>query len=256
MQDMRGNVALITGGTTGIGLHIAGAFLQAGAAVALNGRNRRRGEEALRKLGHPAASFVAGDCADPAEARRVVEQAVAAHGRLTTLVTSGGAADLKPGLFHEVDDSAFVDVYRFQFLNRVYPIRAALPHLKDGGGSVLIISTDAGRTATVGETFHGAIGAAKIMLTKTLAREFARWRIRVNCMALTLTAGTESFDEAMARNDWVTHLYEKAMKRFPFGAPPTADEVARVALFFASDQSAQVTGQTLSVNGGLSYGGW
>ena len=93
-------------------------------------------------------------------------------------------------------------------------------------------------------------------LTKTLAREFARWNIRVNGLALTITSGTDAFDAAMARDDWVTQLFKKAVSRFPSGKPPTAEEVARVAVFLASDQSAQLTGQTLSVNGGLSYAGW
>lgn len=185
-------------------------------------------------------------------AQRVVD----IHGRLTILVASGGAADIAPGLFSELVDDDFISVYRTQFLNRVYPIKAALPHMQKHGGSVIIIGTDAGRYATVGETLHGGLGAAKIMLTKTLAREFSRWNIRVNSLALTITGGTEAFEEAMARGDWVTDLFSKAIGRFPRGRPPSAEEVARVALFLASDQSAQVTGQTISVNGGLSFGGW
>ena len=100
------------------------------------------------------------------------------------------------------------------------------------------------------------MGAAKIMLTKTLAREFGRWKIRVNCLALTVTSGTEAFDAVLEKDAWAKDLFIKALKRFPFGRPPNAEEVARAALFFVSDESAQVTGQTLSVNGGLSFGGW
>lgn len=256
MQEMQGRVTLITGGTTGIGLSMAMTLLAAGSTVVLNGRSEERGRDALAKLDNASAFFVAGDCSDADGARRVVEEAVRRAGSVTALVTSGGAAEPRPGLFHEVADSAFVDVYRAQFLNRVFPIRAALPYMRETGGSIVIVGTDAGRSATVGESFHGAMGAAKIMLTKTLAREFARWKIRVNCLALTLTAGTESFEAAMTKNDWVTRLYEKALKRFPFGAPPNAEEVASVALFLLSDRSSQVTGQTVSVNGGLSFGGW
>lgn len=256
MNSMLRNVALITGGTAGIGLEIAKAFLAAGATVVVNGRSEERGAAAVRALGDPRASFEAGDCSDAEQARRVAERVAAVHGCITTLVVSGGAAALPPALFCDLADDAFISVFQNQYLNRVFPIRAALPHMQTAGGSILIIGTDAGRYATVGEALHGGMGAAKIMLTKTLAREFARWNIRVNCLALTITSGTESFDAVFEKDAWVRDLFSKALKRFPFGRPPTAEEVARAALFFASDESAQITGQTLSINGGLSFGGW
>jgi len=253
---LAGKVALIFGGTAGIGRAVARAFLDAGATVVINGRDPARGADALQRLSNPRASFEAGDGASPAEAREVVRRTVAAHGPIGILVASGGAAETSPALFEQLPDDAFEATYRTQFLNRVFPIRAALPAMKERGGSIIIIGTDAGRHATVGESLHGGLGAAKIMLTKTLAREFARWHIRVNGLALTVTAGTEAFDTAMARGDWVTDLFSKAVARFPAKRPPEAAEVAGVALFLASDLSAQVTGQTISVNGGLSFGGW
>ncbi len=254
--DLTGQVAWVTGGTAGVGLAIARALLSAGAQVVVSGRDGARGQLALERLAHPGASLVVGDAADAQQARAMAQQVIALHGRLDIVVASGGAVDEKPGLFHEVSDAHFTQVYRHQFLNRVFPVRAALPHLRERGGCVLLIGTDAGRHATVGETLHGSLGAATIMLTKTLAREFSRWDIRVNGLALTLTAGTEAFDKVMGRGDWLTALYEKAVRRFPRGRPPLADEVAQAALFLVSAQSSQVTGQTISVNGGLSFGGW
>jgi 2-hydroxycyclohexanecarboxyl-CoA dehydrogenase len=224
--------------------------------VVVNGRDPERGAAALEKLGHARASFEAGDCSVAQQARDVVARVADRHGRLTVLVASGGAADSSPGLFSDLPDELFTMVYQSQFLNRVFPIKAALPMLKKQGGSVIIVGTDAGRYATVGEALHGSLGAAKIMLTKTLAREFARWNIRVNALALTITSDTEAFALAMQREDWVTDLFKKAVQKFPQGRPPNAEEVARVALFLACAQSAQVTGQTISVNGGLSFAGW
>lgn len=256
MSSLQGNVALITGGTAGIGLQIAKALLAAGATVVVNGRDAQRGAAAIRALANARASFEPGDCCDAGQARQVADRVAAAHGRITTLVASGGAAALPPALFFDLTDDDFHSVFRNQYLNRVFPIRAALPHMQAGGGSIIIIGTDAGRHSTVGEALHGGMGAAKIMLTKTLAREFGRWKIRVNCLALTVTSGTEAFDAVLEKDAWAKDLFIKALKRFPFGRPPNAEEVARAALFFVSDESAQVTGQTLSVNGGLSFGGW
>ena len=254
--DLSGRRAWVTGGTAGVGLAIARTLLAAGATVAISGRDARRGQWALEQLGSDRAELVLGDASDAAQARAMVAELQGRRPELDIVVASGGAADEKPGLFHEVADSHFEQVYRHQFLNRVHPVRAALPLLRQRGGCVLLIGTDAGRHATVGEALHGGLGAATLMLTKTLAREFARWNIRVNGLALTLTAGTEAFDAAMARGDWLTELYQKAIDRFPQGRPPHADEVAQAALFLVSPQASQVNGQTLSVNGGLSFGGW
>jgi 3-oxoacyl-[acyl-carrier protein] reductase len=93
-------------------------------------------------------------------------------------------------------------------------------------------------------------------MTKTLAKEFSRWQIRVNSVSLTLTSDTPSWDRIFGEETFQTGLFSKALARFPSGRAPTAEEVARVAVFLASDQSSQVTGQTVSVNGGLSFGGW
>lgn len=254
--DLTGRRAWVTGDTAGVGLAIARTLLAAGAQVVISGRDAKRGRAALRQLGGQSAELVLGDASDPSQARAMAAELQRWQPQLDILVVSGGAADAKPGLFHEVTDEHFDQVYRHQFLNRVHPVRAALPLLREKGGCVLFVGTDAGRHATVGEALHGGLGAATIMLTKTLAREFARWGIRVNGLALTLTAGTQAFDSAMARGDWLTDLYSKAITRFPQGRPPMADEVAQSALFLVSPQSSQVNGQTLSVNGGLSFGGW
>jgi 3-oxoacyl-[acyl-carrier protein] reductase len=100
------------------------------------------------------------------------------------------------------------------------------------------------------------VGASVILMTKALAKEFARDRIRVNSVAMTLTSDTPSWDRIFADPSFQNRLFSKALTRFPQGRPPSADEVARVAAFLAGDDAAQVTGQTISVNGGLSFGGW
>jgi 3-oxoacyl-[acyl-carrier protein] reductase len=80
--------------------------------------------------------------------------------------------------------------------------------------------------------------------------------IRVNSIAMALTEGTPTWDRLVAGEGFQRDLFTKVVARFPFGRAPSADEVAAVAVFLASDAAAQVTGQTISVNGGLSFGGW
>jgi len=135
-------------------------------------------------------------------------------------------------------------------------VHAAWPVLRENGGSVVLLTTDAGRYATPGESVLGAVGASIILMTKALAKEFSRDKIRVNSIALALTSDTPTWERAFAEEGFWRNLGTKVVERFPFGRPPAADEVAAVAVFLASDAAAQVTGQTISVNGGLSFGGW
>jgi 3-oxoacyl-[acyl-carrier protein] reductase len=149
-----------------------------------------------------------------------------------------------------------LEAFTSRFAPRMFPVHAALPHLRVRGGSVVMIGTDAGRHPTPGESVIGAFGASVILMTKTLAKEFARWGIRVNAVSLTLTSDTPTWDRIFERQAFQKDLFTKLLAKFPQGRAPDAEEVARVAAFLASDDAAQVTGQTISVNGGLSFGGW
>ncbi|HEV2038360.1 MAG TPA: SDR family oxidoreductase [Candidatus Eremiobacteraceae bacterium] len=256
---LEGRVALVMGSTAGIGFRIAEELARAGVKVALNGRNEARGKAALARLRGTTSEpiFEAGDSTRYDETGCVVANVVHRLGRIDILVTSGGALQPPPALFHELSPEDFSRVFATQYLARVYPIHAALPYMRDQQhGNIVLVGTDAARHVTPGESLHGGIGAAIVLLTKALAREFSRWHIRVNGLALTLTSDTPTYEEIFAHAGFVRDLFTKALNRFPWGAPPTAEEVARVALFLASDQSAQVTGQTISVNGGLYFGGW
>jgi len=139
---------------------------------------------------------------------------------------------------------------------RIFPVRAAIPYLKEaGGGSIVMITSDAARHPTPGESMVGAAAAAVILLTKTLAKELAREKIRVNSIAMTITSDTPGWNRAFA-TDMGSKVFSKAVERFPFGRPPNSIEVANAVEFLVGDRSSQVSGQTLSVNGGLSFGGW
>ena len=135
--DLTGQRAWVTGGTAGVGLAIARTLLAAGAQVVISGRDAERGRLALQHLASERAELVLGDASDPVQARAMVAELQSRQARLDIVVASGGAADEKPGLFHEVADEHFEQVYRHQFLNRVHPVRAALPLLRERGGSVL-----------------------------------------------------------------------------------------------------------------------
>ncbi len=258
-KDLAGKIALVTGGTSGVGYRIAERLAQHGAVVTITGRSAERGEAALAELKKicPQAGFVAGNCREYDVCKQAVEAAAQNSGKLDLLVSAGAEGPFGPTPFHAFTPEQIVASYQDRFLPRVFPIHAALPALKASGeAAVLLVTTDAGRHATPGESIIGAVGASMIMLTKVLAREFAEWKIRVNGIALTLTSDTPSWDRIFAKQSFENNLFSKALSRFPAGRAPTALETAQVAHFLLSPLSSQVTGQTLSVNGGLSFAGW
>jgi 2-hydroxycyclohexanecarboxyl-CoA dehydrogenase len=257
-HDLDGKIALITGGTGGVGLETARRLALRGAHVVVTGRNADRGEEALKELRtvSDAVGFELGDAADPEALTGIVERVAAGHeGGIDILVSAGAAGDKGPTPFADLSFDEIRSSFETRLLPRIFPVRAALPALRTRGGSVVLLTTDAARHPTPGESVVGAVGAAVILMTKALAREFSRWDIRVNSVAMTLTSGTPSWDRIFSSESFQSKLFSKAVERFPQGRPPSVDEVADVATFLAAD-AGQVTGQTVSVNGGLSFGGW
>jgi 2-hydroxycyclohexanecarboxyl-CoA dehydrogenase len=256
--EFKGKAALVTGGSGGIGLRVAEQLAEAGAYVFINGRSAERGERAVAKLREISQDvrFIAGDCASYQDVAVVVDTARSAAGRLDILISAGAEGDIGPTPFAKLTPEQIESEFRKRLLPRIFPVHAAWPALRENGGSVVLLTTDAGRYATPGESVLGAVGASIILMTKTLAKEFSRDKIRVNGIALALTSDTPTWDRAFAEEGFWRDLGTKVIERFPFGRPPAADEVAAVAVFLASDAAAQVTGQTISVNGGLSFGGW
>jgi 2-hydroxycyclohexanecarboxyl-CoA dehydrogenase len=177
------------------------------------------------------------------------------EGAIDIVVSAGARNEVGPMPFAEMTVDQLQRAFETRLYPRLFPVHAALPALRNRGGSVVMLTTDAARHVTPGESVVGAAGAAVLLMTKALARELARWNVRVNSVAMTITSDTPSWDRIFASESFQSRLFTKAVERFPQGRPPTAAEVADVAVFLAAD-ATQVTGQTVSVNGGLSFGGW
>lgn len=256
-QDLASKVALITGGTGGVGLESALRLARRGATVVVTGRTKERGAPALARLRDAAEDVHVeiGDAGDPDSITAMVDRVSAEHGGIDILVSAGAEGQVAPTPFAELSLADLRQAFESRLYPRIFPVRAALPALRRHGGSVVMLTTDAARHPTPGESTMGAVGAAVILFTKALAREFARWNIAVNSVAMTITSGTPSWERIFATESFQSELFGKAVQRFPKGAPPTVDDVAAVVEFLAAD-AAEVTGQTVSVNGGLSFGGW
>jgi 2-hydroxycyclohexanecarboxyl-CoA dehydrogenase len=257
--ELEGRVALVTGSSGGVGFQVARSLAARGATVVINSRTAASGERALAQLREVSerVHLALGDCGDAAQAARVVQEAASHKGSLDIVVSAGAQGDVPPKPFAQMSADEIVTAFQSRLFARIFPVHAAVRFLREHGGAIVMLGTDAARHPTPGESVVGAVGASVILMTKALAKEFAPWHIRVNAVAMTLTSGTPSWERIFSdTKGFQSKLFGKLNDRFPAGRAPTAEEVASVVVFLASDGAAQVTGQTISVNGGLSFGGW
>jgi 3-oxoacyl-[acyl-carrier protein] reductase len=257
--DLQEKVALITAGTAGVGLRVAEQLAAAGATVFVNGRTQASGGAALKKLRtiSAKAEFIAGDVSDYRSIKAVIDAIDQRFQRLDILVSAGAPGLPAPMAFADMSPEQLVQGFSTRLFPRIFPVHAAIPALsKSGAASVVMLTTDAARHPTPGESVVGATGAAVILLTKALAKEFSKYKIRVNSVAMTITSDTPSWERIFKSESFQNTLFAKAVSRFPAGRPPNASEVADAVAFLASPRAGQISGQTLSVNGGLSFGGW
>lgn len=250
MPDLSKQRILIVGGTAGIGFESARRMLDSGAeAVAVVGRNAARGAAAAEALG-PRARFLRGDAGQPADAERIVAEAAAAMGGIDVLFSCAGG-DPMPRLLADIPLDELMPRVTSSLAPVILPARAAYPVMAEaGGGSVILLASDAGKLATPGESAIGAAMAGIAMFARTMAIEAKRQGIRVNCLSPSIVRGTPLYDKAMA-DPFAGRLFGKAEKMAHLGVVEPGD-LAEMAIFLASPAAARITGQMISVTGGIS----
>lgn len=248
--------ALLPGGTSGIGLAAAQRLLAAGApSLRIVGRNAARGERAVAALqaSFPRASiaFLEADCGQPEAAAAMADRAADEMGGIDLLITSTGGNYLPELLFRTpVEDVA--GIIMEDLLPGLLATRAALPHLMEGGGgAVIAVASDAAKVATPGEAVIGAAMAATVQFIRGIAVEGKRNGVRANCVTPSLVEGTPLTERLMAEGTFSSRLFAKARPLAALG-PTTPDDLAELILFLASPAAARITGQAISVNGGIS----
>lgn len=249
------SVALIPGSSSSIGFETAAQLAEAGVRrVMLNGRDAARGAAAVERLKARVpgteVDFVRADVVDPDEAKRLVDACIDRFGQIDTLVNAiGGTSSPKP--FHQLSREEIRALAEVNFLSPVWVCQAALPHMMAReGGTIVNIASDAAKVATPGESMVGATKAAVLMFSRTLALEASRSGIRVHCLTPSLVVNTGGYDRVMA-HDFSKKLFEKAAGRARLGVARPED-VAAIATFLAGPQAARITGQGISINGGIS----
>lgn len=248
-------VAMVCGGTAGIGLACAQGLLRAGVGrLVIVGRKPERGAAALKalRLAAPAADirFHAADLAEPSGAAGAISACLEAFDRVDTLI-SGAGGDPMPRLLHETALEDLPRVIGGIISGVLLPARAALdPMMRQRSGSILCIASDAGKIATPGETCIGAAMAGIAMFCRALAIEAKRSGIRVNCLTPSIVRDTPLYG-ALMQDGFASKLFGKAEKMAMLGVVEPRD-LAELAVFLSSPAAGRLTGQTISVNGGIS----
>lgn len=254
-MQLDGKVAAITGGTAGIGLGIAKAFLAEGASVALMARNAEKGERLVRELNvGERAFFQSGDATRQADVEGFIDATVARFGRIDILVNNaGGARDLQPLV--DVSDEEWDLVMKWNLYSTFWATRRALKTMiANGWGRVINISSIEGKHGKAVFTAYTAAKHAINGMTKSVAREVGTSGVTVNsiCPGLVITDIIQQNGPATAEAMGMTFDEMVAMfaKESALERPVTVEEVAAMALLLASDAGSGITGAVLNVDGG------
>ena len=255
---MHGKVVFVTGGTRGIGGAISRSFGEQGAIVAAGyGRDSEHAQEFLHDLQGEAvtASVHQGNIGSAEDCRRTVQDVIDAHGRLDVLVNNAGITIDKTVL--KMTDEDWYKVIAVNLSGAFFMSQAVLPHMIERcAGRIINISSIIGETGNIGQANYAASKSGLLGLTKTLAREAAfqlkrAGRLEEHGIGITVNTVAPGF----IATEMLEHVPEKVLEgikeKIPIGRLGRPDEIARAVHFLAADKSSYITGQTLSVNGGM-----
>ena len=248
-NSFAGKVALVTGGTSGIGKATAIAFARSGAKVVLTGRREKEGAQVvaeIKKLGGDAA-FVRADVAQDADVKKMVDFAVDKFGKLDVAFNNAGIEWKGP--LDQATEAEYRRIFDINVWGVLNSMRHEIPAMqKNGGGAIVNTSSVAGHIGLAQVSVYIASKHAVEGLTKSVALEFAKQNIRINAIAPGVIA-TDMFDR-FAGDD----LRDQILSIVPVGRVGASEEIAAAVLYLASDAAKFTTGTSLVVDGGFIAG--
>ena len=250
-MKLQGKTALIAGGGGGIGRAVALALAHEGAKAAVADIVKDNAEKVsgeIKAIGIDAVAYQV-DLTKKADVDRMVSEVLARFGQIDILVNCQGWDRLEP--FVESHEETWEKLLAINFKSVLYTVKAVLPQMiSRGGGKIVNISSDAGRVGSSWEAVYAGAKGAVIAFSKTVAREVARYKINVNVVCPGLTE-TPLLQAVRSQSEQTAKIIEAVTKATPFRRPAKPEEIAEAVLFFTSPAAEFITGQTLSVSGGL-----
>lgn len=251
MMKLKGKTALVAGGGRGIGRCIALALAREGAQIAVADLLVENAEAVRNEIKASGTNSIACkvDLTKRQEVERMVQTVLEQFGQIDILVNSAGWDRLEP--FIESSEETWERIIAINFKSVLHTTKAVLPHMiSRGSGKIVNISSDAGRVGSSWESVYSGAKGAVIAFSKTLAREVARYKINVNVVCPGLT-DTPLLEAVRSQSPQTAKLIDAVTKATPFRRVAKPEEIADAVAFFASPSADFVTGQTLSVSGGL-----
>lgn len=248
MDRLKDKVSIVTGSTSGIGIGIAKLYAAEGAHVIICGRRKEKGEGVasdIRNAGG-SASYHFMDITDTASIEALIEDTVREYGHLDILVNCAANVGLKDGTVEELTLDMWDAVFNSDLRGTFYAIKCALPHMKAaGGGSIVNIGSMASCGGDLGSTAYASAKAGVDMLTKSVALQYGKDNIRCNCVrpGLIVTPDNEAKVPEALRNVFLSNI---CVNRY--GCP---EDIGHLCVYLGSDESAYVTGQVMTVDGGM-----
>ena len=255
LADMQGKVAIVTGGARGIGRGIVTALVNAGADVAIVDLRDDLAERVASEVARGTRTQVIAlkaDVANLVEVQETVERVLRTFGVIDVLINNAGWDELKP--FLQTTPDLWEKIIAINYRSVLNTCYAVLPHMVTRRtGAVVSVSSDAGRVGSMGEAVYAGTKAAIIAFSRTLAREHARDNIRLNvvCPGPTQTPLVEE----MRQQEFGRRVLGRMERYVPLGRLGTPEDVAPMVVFLASDAAGFITGQVISVSGGLTMVG-
>ena len=247
---LEGKVALITGGTTGIGSATAELFAREGAAVAITGRNTERGEQVVETIvaNGGEALFIRSDARFADQCRQAVDETMARFGKIDILFNNAGVFHPRtiPECTEEEWDETIDSSLKGAFLMSKYVLPSMI---EQGSGSIIHTSSGWGILGGDKAAAYCAAKGGLVVMAKAMAIDHGPDGIRVNCVCPGDVMTSMLHDDA-AKRGMTWDDYAAGAKDRPLGRIGTADEIADAVLFLASDESSFVTGEALVVDGG------
>jgi NAD(P)-dependent dehydrogenase (short-subunit alcohol dehydrogenase family) len=242
-------VAIVTGGSMGIGEATVTALVRHRARVVIVARDDVKGTSVCERVGSDRAVMTAGDVANAETARRAVSTAIDRFGRLDILINNAGI-DLSSSPLLETAEADIRRVVDVNFIGSALMLQSAAAAMRTRGGSIINVTSRAALVGIPGMAVYGAAKGALQSLTRAAAVELAPWGIRVNAVAPGLT-------ETSMVERWISRQPDPAAFRAglsstnPLGVLTTPEEVAAAIVYLASDEAASVTGASISIDGGF-----